>query len=74
MWDKGSNEISWKTKLGETLKGKDWNFKQEEAEDWNNKEFCTEFYWNKELNQAKVTWRLKTWIPVITSKMKKSFF
>lgn len=44
MWDKGSNEISWKTKLGETLKGKDWNFKQEEAEDWNNKEFCTEFY------------------------------
>lgn len=36
--DKSSNEISWKTKLGGTLKGKDWNFKHEGDEDWNNKE------------------------------------
>lgn len=67
MRDKSCNEISWKTKLGGTLKGKDWNFKHEGDEDWNNKEFYV-----KVLNQAKVTWILKTYISVITSNMRKS--
>lgn len=54
---KSCNEISWKTILGGTLKGKDWNFKHEGDEDWNNKEL--DFKSTKSCKVIyKVTWRL----------------